>query len=336
MCVNETPIFIVPAKGRLPISTRTKERDEKIVSELRNLKRAMKHLQENQVSEHLDYEDLCIHPNIDLPVRFKPPKFDLFDGIGDPHTHLRAYCDKLVGIGKNEKLIIKLFIRSLSGEALIWYTKQNPRHWYKWSGMAEDFMKRFKFNTEITPDRLSLISIQKKPSKLFQEYARRWRSKVEKVQPSMDESKLTKYFIRSKKGVYFERIMSTLGEKFDDCVKMRNFIEEAINSGKIKSANNSSESTRLEFIEGAKVENEEEGKRNQSCTQFVKPLTLLFEKMRAVNLLQSELGKIPNPLPKWFDETKRCSFHSGVLGNNTEDCNRLRHRIECLIKAGEI
>ena len=32
---------------------------------------------------------------------------------------MRAYCEKLVGVAKNEKLRMKLFIRSLTGEALI-------------------------------------------------------------------------------------------------------------------------------------------------------------------------------------------------------------------------
>lgn len=100
----------------------------------------------------MDYEDLYIYPDVDFPIGFKPPKFDLFDGTGDPHTHLRAYCDKLVRIGKNEKLIMRLLIKSLSGEALAWYTKQDPRYWRKWSDMAEDFMNHFKFNTEIVPD----------------------------------------------------------------------------------------------------------------------------------------------------------------------------------------
>ncbi|PHT51223.1 hypothetical protein CQW23_10970 [Capsicum baccatum] len=67
-----------------------------------------------------------------------------------------------------------------------------------------------------------------------------------------------------------------------------------------------------------------------------KPLTLLLKSLRVVNLLRSELGKIPNPLPKWFDETKRCAFHFRVLGHDTEDCNWLRHRIEHLIKVGAI
>ena len=31
----------------------------------------------------LNYEDLCIHSNFDLPGRFKIPKFDTFEGIGN-------------------------------------------------------------------------------------------------------------------------------------------------------------------------------------------------------------------------------------------------------------
>ncbi|XP_070041159.1 uncharacterized protein [Nicotiana tomentosiformis] len=84
--------------------------------------RQKKSLQVARGSESLDYEDMCIHPDVDMPAGYKPPKFDIFDGTGDPHAQLRAYCDKLVGVGRNEKLRMKLFIRSLTGEALTWYT----------------------------------------------------------------------------------------------------------------------------------------------------------------------------------------------------------------------
>ncbi|KAG5586649.1 hypothetical protein H5410_047083 [Solanum commersonii] len=57
-------------------------------------------------------------PDLDMPVEYKQPKFDSFDGKGDPRTHLGAYCDKLVSVGRNEKLRMKLFIQSLSGAAL--------------------------------------------------------------------------------------------------------------------------------------------------------------------------------------------------------------------------
>nr|XP_009784885.1 PREDICTED: uncharacterized protein LOC104233220 [Nicotiana sylvestris] len=45
----------------------------------------------------LNYEDLCIQPDVELLEGYKRPKFEMFDGIGDPRVHLRTYFDKLVG-----------------------------------------------------------------------------------------------------------------------------------------------------------------------------------------------------------------------------------------------
>ncbi|XP_049382746.1 uncharacterized protein LOC125847083 [Solanum stenotomum] len=199
--------------------------DASIKAQLQGLRKALKTLQVTRGTESLDYDDLCIYPDIDMPVGFKPPKFDMFDGKGDPHAHLRAYCDKLVGVGRNEKLRMKLFIRSLSGEALTWYTLQDPRKWTDWQEMAEDFMTRFRFNTEITADRFSLANIQNKLSENFQEYARRWKTEAARVQPPLDESELSKYFIRAQEGVYFDKMMSMMGQKFAELVKMGDFIE---------------------------------------------------------------------------------------------------------------
>ena len=70
-----------------------------------------------------------MHPDLEMPEGYKIPKFETFNGIGNPMDHLRAYCDKLVGIGKNDALIMRLFSRSLSGEALEWFTSQELRQW---------------------------------------------------------------------------------------------------------------------------------------------------------------------------------------------------------------
>nr|XP_033516537.1 uncharacterized protein LOC117280880 [Nicotiana tomentosiformis] len=164
----------------------------------------MKNLEVARGSESLDYEDLCIHPDVDMPAVYKPPKFDIFNGTGDPRANSRAYCDKLVGVGRNEKLRIKLFIRSLTGETLIWYIRQVPRNWREWQDMAEDFMNRFRFNTEITPDMFVLVNLQKKLSESFQEYACHWRLEASRTQSPLDDNELTKYFIRAQEGIYFE------------------------------------------------------------------------------------------------------------------------------------
>ncbi|XP_033517334.1 uncharacterized protein [Nicotiana tomentosiformis] len=163
----------------------------------------MKNLQLSRGSESLNFENTCIHPDVDMPAGYKPPKFDIFDGTGDSHVHLRDYLDKVVRVGRNEKLRMKLFIRSLTGEALIYYTQQDPRIWREWQEMVEDFMNRLRFNTEITPDRFTLVNLQNKASKTFQEYARCWRSEAARTQPPLDDNELTKYFICAQEGIYF-------------------------------------------------------------------------------------------------------------------------------------
>nr|XP_009775167.1 PREDICTED: uncharacterized protein LOC104225099 [Nicotiana sylvestris] len=129
----------------------------------------MNSLRVSRGSESLNYEDLCIHPDEYMPIGYKPPNFDTSDGTGDPHTHLRAYCDKLVRVQRNKKLRMKLFIRNLTGEALTWYTRQDLRNWRTWKDMVEDFMNHFRFNMEITPDQFALVNLQIKPSESFQE-----------------------------------------------------------------------------------------------------------------------------------------------------------------------
>ncbi|XP_049394760.1 uncharacterized protein LOC125859066 [Solanum stenotomum] len=109
--------------------------------------------------------------DINVSLGYKSPKFDMYDGKGDPHAYLRVYCDKLVGVGRNKKQRMMLFIRSLFGEALTWYTRQDPRKWRDWQEMDDDFMNHFRFNTEITAERFLLNNIQKKPFENFQEYA---------------------------------------------------------------------------------------------------------------------------------------------------------------------
>ncbi|XP_055806917.1 uncharacterized protein LOC129875663 [Solanum dulcamara] len=208
--------------------------DESVAREIHNLKEAFKSIQLHKECEGFEYEDLCVHPDVELPVGYKVPKFDVFDGKGNPRAHLRSYCDKLVGVGKDEAIRMKLFIRSLTGEALDWYTSQDPKKWHSWSIMAQDFMDRFKFNTEAIPDRFYLMKLEKKSTESFREYAMRWRADAAKVQPPMTESEMTSLFIQSQKdATYYEKMISVVGQKFFEVVRMGEFIEEGIKTGRI-------------------------------------------------------------------------------------------------------
>lgn len=167
-------------------------------------------------------------------IGYKPPKFDTFNGKGDPYTHLMSYCHKLIGVGRDENIRIKLFIRSLSGEYLTSYTQQDPRKWLRWSDMAQDFMDRFSFNTNILPDRCCLTKITKKSTETFHEYTLCWRSEVARVQTLMSDSEMTTTFIECQGGtIYYEKMISMMGQKFTDVARMGEALEEGIKSGRI-------------------------------------------------------------------------------------------------------
>ncbi|XP_070042998.1 uncharacterized protein [Nicotiana tomentosiformis] len=168
-----------------------------MVEELKKLTGRVQSVEGGKGVEGLNYENLCIQPDMELPGGYKPPKFELFDRTGDPKVHLRTYCDKLVGVGKNEQIYMKLFMRSLMGDDLSWYMSQNPKKWVSWVSMASDFMDRFRFNTENVTDVFYIQNLKKKSTETFREYATRWRSEAAKVRPALEAEQMIKFFVRA-------------------------------------------------------------------------------------------------------------------------------------------
>ncbi|XP_070042875.1 uncharacterized protein [Nicotiana tomentosiformis] len=181
----------------IPESTKKDLLIKNIAKELKKLTGRVQSVEGGKCIEGLNYEDLCIKPGVELPEGYKPPKFEMFDGTGDPNVHLRTYCDKLVGVGKDERIRMRLFMRSLIGDALSWYINQNPKKWVSWVSMASDFMNRFRFNTENAPGVFYIQNLKKKPTETFREYATRWRSEATKVWPALEKEQMNKFFVRA-------------------------------------------------------------------------------------------------------------------------------------------
>ncbi|XP_070050894.1 uncharacterized protein [Nicotiana tomentosiformis] len=97
--------------------------------------------------------------------------------------------------------------------------------------MASDFMDRFRFNTENAPDAFYIQNLKKKPTKTFREYATRWRSKVAKVRPALEEEQMNKFFVRAQDPQYYERLMVIENHKFSNIIKLGERIEEGIKNG---------------------------------------------------------------------------------------------------------
>ncbi|XP_070029097.1 uncharacterized protein [Nicotiana sylvestris] len=178
-----------------------------MAEELKKLTSQVQGVEGHRGIEGLSYEDLCMQPDVELSEGYKPPKFKMFDGIGDPRVHLMTYCDKLVGDGKDKKIWMKLFMRSLTGDALSW------------------------FNTENALDVFYIQNLKKKPIETFREYATHWRSEAAKVRPALDEEQMNKFFVRAQDPQYYERLIVIKYHKFSDIIKLGEKIEEGIKRG---------------------------------------------------------------------------------------------------------
>ncbi|XP_070015464.1 uncharacterized protein [Nicotiana sylvestris] len=162
------------------------------------------------------YKDLCLFPDVQLSVGFNMPKFDLYDGHGDPVAHLRGFCSKLRGAGRKDELLMAYFSQSLSGSALEWYTLQDHGRWYTWDDLAQTFACHFQYNLDIILDRLSLMKLEKKHNESFREYGFHWREQAARVDPPMKESEMVDYFLHALEPTYFGHLVSAIVKSFNE------------------------------------------------------------------------------------------------------------------------
>ncbi|XP_070020627.1 uncharacterized protein [Nicotiana sylvestris] len=181
------------------------------------------------------YKDFCLFPDVQLPVGFKMPKFDLYDGHKDLVAPLRGFCSKMRGSSGKDELLMAYCNQSLSGSALEWYTRQDHSRWYTWDDLAQAFAHHFQYNIKIVPDRLSLTKIEKKPSESFKEYGFHWREEAARINPPIEESEMVEYFLQALKPTYFGNLISDIGKSFNEVVKMDGMVEEGLKSSKIMS-----------------------------------------------------------------------------------------------------
>lgn len=116
---------------------------EEMAREMKSLEQSLKSMQGLSGQKSVSYADLLIFSHVHLLVGFKIPKFEKYDGHGDPIAHIKRYCNQLRGVGGKEELLMAYFGESLTGIAFEWYTDQEIAHWHVWADLARDFIHHF-------------------------------------------------------------------------------------------------------------------------------------------------------------------------------------------------
>ncbi|XP_070017663.1 uncharacterized protein [Nicotiana sylvestris] len=200
---------------------------------MRSMKQSLKSIQGLSGQKSVCYADLCMFPHVHLPLGFKTPKFEKYDGYGDPIAHLKRNCNQLRGAGGKEELLMTYFRESLIGIASEWYMDQAMSCWYIWDDLARDFVRQFQYNIDIALDRNSLTNLKKKSSESFREYAIKWREHASRVKPSMDEIEMVTIFLQAQEADYFQNMMSTMGKSLAEAIKISEMVENGLKTDRI-------------------------------------------------------------------------------------------------------
>lgn len=100
----------------------------------------------------VSFSDLCIHPGLKIPTKFKCLDFEKYDRKSCPYAHLKVYGVAMAQYGNNDNLLVQTFPKNLTGAALTSFTKLDISKVKKWTDLTHLFVEEYKFNSEIAPD----------------------------------------------------------------------------------------------------------------------------------------------------------------------------------------
>ena len=78
-----------------------------------------------------------------MPLSYQPPKFQQFDGKGNPRQHIAHFVETCNNAGTNGDLMVKQFVRSLKGNAFDWYTNFESGSIDSQEPLKCEFLNRF-------------------------------------------------------------------------------------------------------------------------------------------------------------------------------------------------
>ncbi|KAK9677082.1 hypothetical protein RND81_11G120500 [Saponaria officinalis] len=110
-----------------------------------------------------------------MPIGYQPPKFQQFDGKGNPKQHIAHVIETCNTAGSEDDLVVKQFVRSLKGIAFDWYTDLSVESIDSWDQMEQEFLNRF-YSTRRVVRMTKLTNTKQWKYEAVIDYINRWRS----------------------------------------------------------------------------------------------------------------------------------------------------------------
>jgi len=108
-----------------------------------------------------------------------------------------------------------------------------PTRIRSWNDLVDAFLKQYKYNVDMAPDKLQLQNMSKKNSETFKEYAQRWRELAAQVESPLHDREMVTMFMSTLHSPFYEHMLGSVSSNFVDIVIIGERIELGLKPGKI-------------------------------------------------------------------------------------------------------
>ena len=303
------------------------ENEKKMIERMDQMEKLL--LRSRRVEEAMDLHSFSLFPQARAPPKFKMPTLDKFDGTGCPKAHLKMYMRALQPLGASEELMAQMFQNTLTGAALRWFLNLDDSRTRNWEDIGREFYKQYKYNTEVDVTRRDLETTKQDSKESFSAFITRWRAKAAQMTVRPNEEEQLNMVVKNLLPAYNKYLFAQYFPSFKALIAAGTQIEDAINTGilkgeevirskrpfgpsssKVPEISAISKQSPFQLVASPPLAQAPLGRPRRQYHELHMPLSKVFEKLREKDLLRPLDPKpIPNPLPKWFDNSKRCAFH---------------------------
>lgn len=143
------------------------------------------------------------------------------------------YARRMSTQTSNQQLLIHYFQDSLTGAALKWYMGLDGTKISTFRDLGDAFVKQYKYNLDMAPDRDQLRAMSQRERESFKEYAQRWREIAAQICPPLEEKEMTNIYLKTLSPFYYGLMVASAPSDFTEMVSMGVRLEEAVREGRL-------------------------------------------------------------------------------------------------------
>ena len=116
-----------------------------------------------------------------LPVKFKMPQIEMFDGTKDPVDHLNTYKNQMELHGYQDPMRCRAFVITLKGPALTWFNRLPPSSIASFRKLSIAFFSHFIGARTYRKSSYHLMTINQSLQENLRSYVQRFNTESLKV-----------------------------------------------------------------------------------------------------------------------------------------------------------